>query len=603
MKKTESGYQPKLGFLQEQIKRLPMLFDQEYVNDVVDAKSNDDLAAEASEEPETKSEFTDEKLEEIPMPVSIHGVRILYYIKDYDPIKDSSNLTIEDWVTIALDIKKYYKDYNGIIVIHGTDTMSYTASALSFMLENLGKTVILTGSQVPIYEQRNDGRDNLLGALMFAGHYIIPEVCIYFNGRLYRGNRTTKVNAGSFNAFDSPNLPPLATMKVKIDVLWDAIFRCNNNKALCVHTHMNPNVGLLRLFPGITVATVKAFLQEPMQGVVLQTYGSGNAPNNRDDIISEFKKATERGVIIVNCTQCIRGVVVDDYATGRNLLDAGVIPGSDMTPEAALTKLSYILSHKKLTDKEKRELIKQNLRGELTVAQSQEQFSLVDSEFIEAVALSLHVGSSEEMKYIRRALLPVLMCSAASSGSVSTLEKLLQQGADPNGSVNYDGRRPLHISCMSGNMEVTEYLLSQGASVHARDMFNRTPLDDAIKFRKKAIVNRLVQAGAILNKKSTEIAGEICSLAAKNRVDDLGIWTLAGADLNVCDYDGRTPLHIAVCRNNIETIKFLLDNGVDVSIRDIFDNTALDNAKSQDLENVVKLFNDYIGMRVVRPSA
>ncbi|EDO48620.1 predicted protein [Nematostella vectensis] len=529
MEKTQSGYQPKTGFLQKQIKRLPMLYDEDFM-------------ATRKNQQQTQSESLE--LEELAMPVSPYNVRVLYYIKEYVPIKDSSNLMIEDWVMMALDIQKHYDSYNGFVVIHGTDTMAYTASALSFMMENLGKTIVLTGSQVPIYEQRNDGRDNLLGALMIAGHYIIPEVGLYFGGCLYRGNRATKVDAGSFSAFDSPNLPPLVTMTVKIDVQWDAIFRCNNTTSFTVHTKMNPNIGLLRLFPGITAMTVKSFLQPPMQGVVLQTYGAGNAPNNRSDLINEIKQATDRGVIIVNCTQCIHGPVVDAYATGRTLIDAGVVPGSDMTPEAALTKLSYVLGHDHLTVKERQELMRRNLRGELKVAQSQEQFSLKDSEFIEAVACSLHIGSSEEMRYIRRALLPVLMCCASSSGSVQTLQKLLDQGADPNGNINYDGRTPLHIACLNGNLEIARFLLQHGASVHVRDRFNRSPLEDAIKFRHQKVVELLVETGATLGRSTSEIAAEVCCLAAKNRVDDLRLWGTASADLNGVDYDGRTPLHV-----------------------------------------------------------
>ncbi|KAJ7369304.1 hypothetical protein OS493_039898 [Desmophyllum pertusum] len=503
-------------------------------------------------------------LEELAMPISSHGVRVLYYIKEYNPIKDS-----------------------------GTDTMAYSVSALSFMLENLGKSVVFTGSQVPIYEQRNDGRDNLLGALVIAGHYVIPEVTLYFAGSLYRGNRSTKVSAGSFDAFDSPNLPPLVTMKVKIEVQWDAIFRSNNGSKFSVHTNMNPNIGLLRIFPGITAETVRAFLKPPMLGVVLQTYGCGNAPNNRDDLITEIKKATRRDVLIINCTQCLHGPVVDQYATGKVLMDAGVIPGSDMTPEAALTKLSYVLGKTELSFNQKRELIRNNIRGELTVAHTKEQFSLKDNSFIAAVASSLQISSSKEMKYIRQALLPVLMSCATSAGNVKTLEELLNQGADVNATTDYDGRTALHIACVEGNSEAVKFLLQHGASTQVRDRFKSSPLDDAIKFRHKELVKTLRKAGAQLMKTSMESAVELCRLAAKNRVEDLLVWQLAGVDLNACDYDKRTPLHVAVCRNNAETVAFLLEHGVNPYLRDVFGSTPLDNAKSYELENIVNMLEEY----------
>lgn len=587
MKKMDAGYQPKTGFLQSQIKRLPMLYDDEYM----DNSSKGSPALDKSNKTADKTECS--TVEELAMPISSHGVRVLYYIKEYCPIKDSSNMTISDWIEIALDIESHYNNYDGFVVIHGTDTMAYSVSALSFMLENLGKSVVFTGSQVPIYEQRNDGRDNLLGALVIAGHYVIPEVTLYFAGCLYRGNRSTKVSAGSFDAFDSPNLPPLVTMKVNIEVQWDAIFRSNNGLKFTVHTNMNPNIGLLRLFPGITAETVAAFLKPPMLGVVLQTYGTGNAPNNRDDLITEIKKATHHGVLIINCTQCLHGPVVDQYATGKVLLDAGVIPGSDMTPEAALTKLSYVLGKSKLSWNEKQEMIRNNLRGELTVAYTKEQFSLKDNSFISAVAYSLQVSSSQQMKHLRQALIPVLMSCATSNGNVKTMEELLSQGADVNASTDYDGRTPLHIASMEGNNEAVKFLLQHGALTQVKDRFKSSPLDDAIKFHHKEIVKTLRKAGAQLMKTCIETAVALCRLAAKNRVEDLQVWQLAGADLNSCDYDKRTPLHVAVCRNNMETVAFLLENGVNPHLRDIFDSTPLDNARCYHLENIVSMLEEY----------
>ncbi|KAG7277896.1 hypothetical protein CRUP_036296 [Coryphaenoides rupestris] len=261
------------------------------------------------------------------LPPSKDYKRIVYTILEYSPLLDSCNMTTDDWGKVGKDIEKNYVEYDGFVILHGTDTMAYTASALSFMCEHLGKPIILTGSQVPIYEMRNDGRDNLLGALLIAGQFVIPEVCLYFRNKLYRGNRVTKIDAGSFNAFASPNLPPLATMEVDIKINWDTVWRANTTTKFHVSTELNHNVGLLRLFPGITAATVRAFLQPPMEGVVLETYGSGNAPDNRADLLAELKQATDRGVIIINCTQCLRGTVSTCYATGKVLTEAGLIRG------------------------------------------------------------------------------------------------------------------------------------------------------------------------------------------------------------------------------------------------------------------------------------
>jgi len=253
----------------------------------------------------------------LALPLTFHNYRILYCIREYKPLLDSSNMSMDDWAQIAKDIAAYYQKFNAFVILHGTDTMCYTASALSFMFEDLGKSVILTGAQIPLSELRNDGRDNLLGALVLAGQYVIPEVTIYFHNKLFRGNRTTKMNSASFEAFQSPNLPPLASVGIDINVEWDSVHRPVKTERFSVHTKMNQNVGILRIFPGITAATVRSFLQPPMQGVVLQTFGAGNVPDIRSYLLEELQAACERDIIIVNCTQCSSGHVTQHYAGGR----------------------------------------------------------------------------------------------------------------------------------------------------------------------------------------------------------------------------------------------------------------------------------------------
>uniref|UniRef100_A0A8C6UGY8 asparaginase n=1 Tax=Neogobius melanostomus TaxID=47308 RepID=A0A8C6UGY8_9GOBI len=470
--------------------------------------------------------------------------RIVYTIMEYSPLLDSSNMTTDDWGRFGKDIEKNYESYDGFVILHGTDTMAYTASALSFMCEHLGKPIILTGSQVPIYEIRNDGMDNLLGALLIAGQFVIPEVGLYFHHTLYRGNRVTKVDNSSFNAFSSPNLAPLATAEVDILINWDTVWRANTTAKFRVSTELNRNVGLLRLFPGITAATVRAFLQPPMQGVVLETYGSGNAPDNRKDLLEELKKATNSGVIIINCTQCLRGTVSSVYATGKVLIDAGLIAGGDMTPEAALSKLSYVLAMKDLDLEAKKRMMSQNLRGEMRADFGVAKLCLSDSRFIQIIAKSLSISCKEELEAIRDALNPPLACAAARIGDVEALEALKEMGSNLS-LEDYDGRTPLHVACCEGNLKAVQYLLSQGATVYAKDRYGATPLANAVHFRHKEVVRLLRKTGAHFSRDELDEAGtELCSLSASGDLESLEIWSLAGADLTKPGYDGQNAIQV-----------------------------------------------------------
>jgi len=292
-----------------------------------------------------------------------------YTIHDYSPLLDSSNMTPAEWVRIAHDIADNYGGYDGFVVLHGTDTMAYTASALPFMLAGLRKPVIITGSQIPLCEVRNDARENLITSLMLAASYDIPEVCLYFGGNLLRGCRATKVSADGFAAFDSPNFPPLGTVGIDIEVNWDLIRRERGAKRLRVQEFASPVVSALRLFPGISPELVRNILRPPLQGLVLEAYGVGNGPDQDRGFIAALKEATKRGVVIVDCTQCLEGTVnLHEYAAGSALARAGVVSGYDMTAEAALAKLYYLFSRRYSPSRVKSEMEK-DLRGEVTVRQ------------------------------------------------------------------------------------------------------------------------------------------------------------------------------------------------------------------------------------------
>lgn len=287
-----------------------------------------------------------------------------YVIREYQPLLDSSNMTVNEWNRIAADISDEYDSFDGFVIFHGTDTMAYTASALSFMLENLAKPVILTGSQIPLSEVRNDAIDNVITSLWLCAHQSINEVCVYFNQQLLRGNRAQKISTEQFNAFDSPSFPHLADIGIDIKIHEDLLLK-PSKKPFRLQT-MSPHfIANFRLFPGFVVDVLDYVLRKPLRGLVLETYGSGNAPNNDPRFLEILTDACQRGVVIVNCTQCQHGrVEMSQYATGYSLNEAGIISGHDMTPEATHCKLLYLFS--KYTDLTQiKVLMETNLRGEL----------------------------------------------------------------------------------------------------------------------------------------------------------------------------------------------------------------------------------------------
>ncbi|KAK5211533.1 hypothetical protein LTR99_005616 [Exophiala xenobiotica] len=439
-------------------------------------------------------------------PPSVYGKRVRYAVLEFEELLDSSSIDSRGWSQIAQTIYRNYKLFDGFVVLHGTDSLAYTCSALSFMLQHLGKPVILTGSQVPFAERKNDALDNLLDALDVAAHFMIPEVCLCFNSTLFRGNRTTKISASSFDAFASPNLPPLARITaVGTSVSWNMVTRPTSLQAFSIQTDLEiHHVACLRIFPGITAKMVDAVLRtENLRGLVLETFGTGNAPSGHDNkLLRVIADAVERGVIIVNITQCLTGSVSPLYAPGMVLGRVGVVAGGDMTSEAALTKLSYLLALPGATPESVARDMATSLRGELTES-SRTIFSHPTGE------LSSPVTQLTAIAY------------AVASGDIDKVKDVLRSDSQLMNRPDYMGNTPLHLAATGPSLAILRYLLGLGASVHMRNNASRTPLFLAANAGLIPHVMLLRQAGGHLHQEELPTA----RLHASQRPE---VWKVAG---------------------------------------------------------------------------
>ena len=284
---------------------------------------------------------------------------------EFSPLLDSSDITVKEWNKMGQAIAERYNDYDGFVILHGTDTMAYSASALSFMLENLGKPVIFTGSQIPLCELRSDGRENIVNSLVIAASDKVHEVCLYFDGKLMRGNRTTKRSSDQFGAFESPNAALLAEAGIKIRYN-EAVLRPASKRAFHLQEFQEIPIGVLKVFPGIQFELFESIMTEKLKGIVLETFGAGNIPSCNDSLLHIIKKAYESGTILTVCSQCLQGTVsLGAYATSKALQDIGAVNGKDMTTEAAVAKLYYLFS--RCLEKEQiKEEMEMDLRGELS---------------------------------------------------------------------------------------------------------------------------------------------------------------------------------------------------------------------------------------------
>jgi lysophospholipase len=412
---------------------------------------------------------------------------------EFPTLLDSSSISSDGWTQIACTIQQNYSLFDGFVVLHGTDSLAYTSSALSFMLSHLGKPVILTGSQASIFALQSDAVDNLLGSLIIAGTFMIPEVCLFFHHTLYRGNRTTKVSASAFEAFASPNCEPLAKVTgMGIDVNWHLVRRSKSLSRFDVQTVLDTgHVACLRIFPGILPAMLDSVLQvKGLRGLILETFGAGNAPEGEDgSLTAVIRAAVDRGIVIVNVSQCRSGTVSPLYAPATILGKAGVVFGHDLTSEAALTKLSFLLA---LPDLGYADIVIQmasSLRGEMT--------ELVSPSFS-------HPSSSEPVISVSQTAFTALGYAIA-AGDFSAVKQLLR--GDIYGLVSakdYVGNTALHMAAVGRSERVLRELLMRGASVHVLNKAGNTPLGLAKQCGHQGHVELLMESGALLNVEEVE---------------------------------------------------------------------------------------------------
>ena len=645
------GYVCEPGYLPKLLGSLQMFHDKDHGYDLSAEGVNCPQVTQGGDGSQ-KSSIS----EPLVTPVSEFGLQTLYVLKEYAPLLDSCNMACGDWARVAKDIVDNYEEFDAFVVLHGTDTMAYTASALAFMLENLTKTVVITGSQIPLVRPRNDGIANLLGSLAVAGHFDIPEVSLFFGSRLLRGCRASKVDSASLElAFDAPNCKtPLAQVGIGINVNWNIVLH-PPLRPLRLRTNFCEEISVLRIYPG-KFSTLGQSLAEPLKGLVLQTFGAGNGPDQNKAFLATIKEACDRGLVVVNVTQCHRGTVEAHYATGTALAEVGVVSGLDMTCEAALVKLGWLLGRYPDQPEKVRKMILEDVRGELTENNAKSSHAhggeegaakgaddegmgfgsagfldtvfnaLKDSQSVAVAesAMDAVTGVSKElqtMDAIQQALLPTLMCAAAAQGFTADLKRMIfaPSGGTRNTSAecaqkgDYDRRTPLHLACSEGKLETVKFLLDlnrqssidsddddeKGANMknvidpNAIDRFGTSPMVNAVEGGHRDVVKVLKAAGGRLQMTPGDLAQRLCAIVMSGDSEKLELYVSeAGVQCSpdLCDYDKRTPLHIAAAEGNMKCARILLSGGADPNVQDRWGQTPKSEADKNGHTELKALF-------------
>lgn len=528
-------------------------------------------------------------------PINIYNKRIEYQIVEFIEKIDSSNCNLRYWNMFGTCIYELYSLYDGFIVLHGTDTMSYTASALSFMFENLNKTVIITGSQIPLAEMCNDALSNLLDAINICGTFHIPEVTILFRGQLLRGNRCIKNDSRGLNAFESPNYGLLIELGTVNKVNWHRIMHPPSNSDLFSFSKFkDKKILIFKFFPTITDEAINIiFNQQNIDALIIETYGSGNLPSNRESLLGGLLKMSKSNIIMINVSQCRKGITFSDYEVGKQLEKIGLIYAFDMTVECSLCKLIYLLS-KGYSKIEIKTLFEKNLRGELT-ERKKEYFSFFSNNLINSIR-QLFIKDVDSIDQIAiNSFLPSFVCDLVSNNKIDLLKNmkftLLNENKNINEFFNHSNSKfPLHIACERGNLEMVNLLLEAKFDINIVDDKGRTLLYYACMSNNSDICKHLILKG--IKRKYGELDGSyLCELAVKDNLESIKLfYTYYNNEILTSNYENRNISHISAILKR-KNILFFLKNEINFpfyTVLDIYNKSAYDYCDNELKEILIK---------------
>lgn len=572
--KGKNGLSPKHNFLYDYMLNHPNLCDKEYTLSRRAENSN-------TSHNESVRNCCNIKENMLVTPETLSGRRIFYNVMETEFIIDSADMNLEYWKLMGKTIEKYYNEFDSFIILHGTDTMNYTACVLSFMFENLNKTVIITGSQIPLLEMRNDALKNMIDSLTIAGLYHIPEVTIMFDSKLFRGNRTIKNDNLGLKAFESPNMRPLAQTKINIKVNWDLILPPPTEE-FAFFENLESRITVIKMFPIIKDSTFESYFKPFIKAVIIETYGTTKFPKHRPKLISIIEEALKRGVIIINVSQSRKNSGFN--AEDEPLETFGILSAVDMTVECCLAKLSYLLG-KGYSNQEVKALFKENLRGEMTIFQP--ELSLHSNKFVNALLTIMNENKKNEENYnLASTLLPTIINELVEKNNYSLLVKLKKIIKLTN--FKHFGRKnPLHYAAINGNLQMAKFLLKCQININEIDDCQYTPLNYACIYKNREVAMFLKENGGILNQNNKEMGDLFCYLASHGDLESIKLFYECGANLMVGNYDNRTVAHIAASFGMKEIIEFLLNQtNLNIMIENRWGKTPYEEA-TEDIKTLI----------------